>query len=337
MKLRELLSEMRRGDDHRGLRQELAHETNNIAIAINGKTWKVVPGRGTADSEEEWSYLNNMKNWAEKKSASSGKQWTVSLTGANVTEQGMAEADELRARGGIEAVNKKPRSGQTDFRDIPSGNYPGSKRKFSDKDREEQPGRLKAAIKSTLGKHTTPNLPEQNIAEGSAHGYNVVRFYRKFKNPSKITTWLKQEAGLPKETKLYFDDADLVLGSDTIVPYALVDDTLKFNDLLTALVKVTGGTSKEKVDGVYRDQGVVESATAGATSAANIGTVVNPHHSPGKARGKTSYTGSPGKSGTKTPPQPKVVQPKGPGGVAKNGLDIKGASLFGGPTTIKRR
>lgn len=98
----------------------------------------------------------------------------------------------------------------------------------------------------------------EGITEGSAHGYNVVRWYRKNRNSSKITAWLKKEAGLPKETKLYFDDADLVLGSDTIVPEALVDDTLKFNDLLTALVKVTGGSSKEKVDGVYRSQGVEE-------------------------------------------------------------------------------
>jgi hypothetical protein len=38
-----------------------------------------------------------------------------------------------------------------------------------------------------------------------------------------------------------------------------------------------------------------------------------------------------GKSGTKSPPQPKVVQPKNPDGTAKSAHDIKGASLFGGP------
>jgi hypothetical protein len=80
---------------------------------------------------------------------------------------------------------------------------------------------------------------------------------------------------------------------------------------------------------------VNESATAGATSAANIGTVDAPQLSPGKARGKKSYTGSPGVSGTKAPPQPKVVQPTNPDGTAKNGLDIKGANLFGGGT-VKR-
>jgi len=72
-----------------------------------------------------------------------------------------------------------------------------------------------------------------------------------------------------------------------------------------------------------------ETASAGATSAANIGTVDAPQLSPGKSRGKRSYLGSPGTgSGTKAPAQPKVVQPKNSDGTAKNGLDIK-ASLFG--------
>ena len=73
-----------------------------------------------------------------------------------------------------------------------------------------------------------------------------------------------------------------------------------------------------------------ESATAGATSAGNIASVEAPHLSPGKARGKKSYTGDPwgGKSGTKAPPQPKVNQPKTSRGTAKNALDMKN-SIFG--------
>jgi hypothetical protein len=78
-----------------------------------------------------------------------------------------------------------------------------------------------------------------------------------------------------------------------------------------------------------------ETATAGATSAANVGTVVNPQVTLGKARGKKSYTGSPSTgSGTKAPPQPKVIQPKTSSGTAKNALDMKGTNIFGAP--IKR-
>jgi hypothetical protein len=76
---------------------------------------------------------------------------------------------------------------------------------------------------------------------------------------------------------------------------------------------------------------ISETASAGATSSASIGTVPNPHISPGNARGKKSYTGSPGKSGTKSPPQPSPIKQK----PTDNALDMKGVSLFGGGT-IKR-
>ena len=75
---------------------------------------------------------------------------------------------------------------------------------------------------------------------------------------------------------------------------------------------------------------ILESATAGATSAGNIAAVANPHLSPGKARGKKSYTGTPGRSGTKSPPQPKVKDNTG-----KNALDMK-TNIFGENNFIKR-
>jgi len=80
---------------------------------------------------------------------------------------------------------------------------------------------------------------------------------------------------------------------------------------------------------------IFESATAGATSAGNIGTVVSPHLAIGKDRGKKSYTGSPGKSGTKSPAVPKTVQKKRSNGTAVNALDMKN-NIFGGGSAIKR-
>lgn len=76
---------------------------------------------------------------------------------------------------------------------------------------------------------------------------------------------------------------------------------------------------------------IQEAATAGATTAGSIASIPNPHYSPGPARGKKSYTGSPGKSGTKAPPQPKPMK-QTPG---TNALDMKGVSLFGAGT-VKR-
>lgn len=90
------------------------------------------------------------------------------------------------------------------------------------------------------------------------------------------------------------------------------------------------GTQWVEVHPFGKPDDVAESATAGATSAASIGTVDAPQLSPGKARGKKSYTGSPSTgSGTKAPPQPKVVQPKTSAGTAVNALDMKGTNIFG--------
>ena len=80
---------------------------------------------------------------------------------------------------------------------------------------------------------------------------------------------------------------------------------------------------------------ILESATAGATSSGNIATVVSPHIAIGKDLGKKSYTGSPGKSGTKAPNVPKAKQAKNPDGTAKNALDMKG-NIFGSGSALKR-
>ena len=74
-----------------------------------------------------------------------------------------------------------------------------------------------------------------------------------------------------------------------------------------------------------------ETATAGATSAGNIAAVVSPHVAIGKDRFSKAYSGSPGKSGTRAPRLPKIVQPKNPDGTAKGAHKLSGVSLFGGP------
>ena len=94
-------ADMRRGREaDRDFRNQernvgLEHEKNNIQISINGKAWKVIPGKGYADSREEREYLNNMKKWAERKSAATNKQWTVYLTGANPSNESMSEGGEI--------------------------------------------------------------------------------------------------------------------------------------------------------------------------------------------------------------------------------------------------
>jgi hypothetical protein len=86
-----------------------------------------------------------------------------------------------------------------------------------------------------------------------------------------------------------------------------------------------------KITEIITQKKLGEQATAGATSAGNIATLNNPHVAAGPDRFKKSYTGSPGRSGTKAPnvPIPKMQKP------TDNALTMPGVSLFGGPA-IKR-
>lgn len=85
---------------------------------------------------------------------------------------------------------------------------------------------------------------------------------------------------------------------------------------------------KDQDEYLAKGWSLAESATAGATSAAAIASVPNPHISPGSARGKKSYIGDPrtGRSGTKAPPQPKAKKIK----PTDNALDMD-VSIFGAP------
>ena len=60
---------------------------NNFAVYINGKKWKVFKGRGQfADDYKEIQQYRQLRTWAEKKSAETGKKWSVSVTGEAPTE-----------------------------------------------------------------------------------------------------------------------------------------------------------------------------------------------------------------------------------------------------------
>ena len=60
---------------------------NNFAVSINGKQWKVFKGRGQyADDMAERNHFRQLQDWARKKSESTGKKWSVHVTGENPAE-----------------------------------------------------------------------------------------------------------------------------------------------------------------------------------------------------------------------------------------------------------
>jgi len=74
-----------------------------------------------------------------------------------------------------------------------------------------------------------------------------------------------------------------------------------------------------------------ETASVGATSSGSIASVVSPHIAIGPDRFKKSYTGSPGRSGTRAPRVPTAYTPKNADGTARGAHELTGTSLFGGP------
>lgn len=81
---------------------------------------------------------------------------------------------------------------------------------------------------------------------------------------------------------------------------------------------------------------IKEQATAGATAAGNIASVISPHIAIGPDRFKKSYHGSLGKSGTQAPRIPKAYTPKKANGTARGAHELSGTSLFGGPGVVRR-
>ena len=96
------------------------------------------------------------------------------------------------------------------------------------------------------------------------------------------------------------------------------DEAERLNGMMQDTILVRVETSPEDIHGMHAANG-------------SIATVVSPHIAVGPDRFKKSYTGTPGKSGTKAPRLPKVVQPKKKDGTAKGAHALPGVSLFGGP------
>ena len=159
--------------------EESLQEKNWIKGAIKH------PGALTAAAKKAGESNSEYEQQHKHDSGKAGKRARLALTLKKMHHEEVAldEKDELRDRIGTNIVNKKPREGQTDLRNIPAGNRPDGKNKFSQGERDSQPSRLKNSIKASLGKHSKPNLPEE--VEQMDEVENAFTAYKN-KRPSEI-------------------------------------------------------------------------------------------------------------------------------------------------------
>jgi len=202
----------------------------------------------------------------------------------------------------------------------------------------KNPTEIEQGIKSVVGN----KMPASNIsalaATAAKYAIPAAGVVALLYGGKKLYDYLTKEESMKNNESQYTptrDKEDYFAKKKALQDLQADPNTAKDPELQKELIKrkkALDKDTKEHLDllDIIKLAGMEESATAGATSSANIATVANPHLSPGQARGKKSYTGSPwgGKSGTKAPPQPSVKQPKKSDGTAKNALDMKN-NIFG--------
>jgi len=95
---------------------------NNFAVYINGKKWKVFKGRGQfADDYKERDHYRQLQNWAQAKSAATGKEWKVYVTGEQATESVEEGWKEKLAAAGLAGAMAFGAAGPAQARVSPDG------------------------------------------------------------------------------------------------------------------------------------------------------------------------------------------------------------------------
>jgi hypothetical protein len=136
---------------------------NNFAIYINGKQWKVFKGRGQyADDQRERAHYQQLKDWCAKKSAATGKKWSVHVTGQDATESINNEASH-QSNTTMKHINNPTAGEKKAAKDIKPG-VAGYKDRIDMLKSAEKDGRLK-------GESAPPTAKGERMVKHIKQGY----------------------------------------------------------------------------------------------------------------------------------------------------------------------
>lgn len=171
---------------------------NNFAIYINGKKWKVFPGRGTyADDYREKAQHQQLRDMCAKKTAATGKKWEVVPTGENPTESISTEASH-QEKTTMKHV-KNPTAGEKDAaKDIKAGTA-GYRDRVAMLKSAEADGRLKKESIEQTGEDMR-NLNEGEIQQASA----IVTAKTMV---DRVGRWIEELSGMENDTLLQLGDS----------------------------------------------------------------------------------------------------------------------------------
>ena len=173
---------------------------NNFAVSINGKKWKVFKGRGRyADDDRERAHYQQLKDWARKKSESTGKQWTVSITGENPTESIQTELSKNTLK------SYQDKAGKDIVNTMTSGDY-----MTTDKSQKKVMNRMKGSEradnkidKKNESINTGDNM--RNLREGEIQQASAIVTAKTMVD--RVGRWIEELSGMENDTLLQLGDS----------------------------------------------------------------------------------------------------------------------------------
>ena len=163
---------------------------NNFAIYINGKLWKIFAGRGTyADDHREQTQHQQLRDLCAKKSAATGKKWTVHATGQDATESINQESAPPTAKG--ERMVKHIKKGYAD-----DG-------KLTDKEKS-------IAYATAWKAHNNESIEQtgddmRNLREGEIQQASAIVTAKTMVD--RVGRWIEELSGMENETLLQLGDS----------------------------------------------------------------------------------------------------------------------------------
>ena len=173
---------------------------NNFAVSINGKKWKVFKGRGKyAEDQREQAHYQQLKDWARKKSESTGKNWTVSITGENPTESIQTELSKNTLK------SYQDKAGKDIVNTMTSGDY-----MTTDKSQKKVMNRMKGSERADNKidkKNESINTGEdmRNLREGEIQQASAIVTAKTMVD--RVGRWIEELSGMENDTLLQLGDS----------------------------------------------------------------------------------------------------------------------------------
>ena len=175
---------------------------NNFAVSINGKKWKVFKGRGRyAEDRREQQHFQMLKDWARKKSESTGKRWEVSITGENPTESVQTELSTNTLK------SYQDKAGKEIVHTMTSGDY-----MTTDKSAKKVMNRMKGSEKADnkIYKRENESIEQtgddmRNLREGEIQQASAIVTAKTMVD--RVGRWIEELSGMENETLLQLGDS----------------------------------------------------------------------------------------------------------------------------------